>query len=126
MQTHRRALAPLGALGAPEGRYILRTAVVQVTRGIRRGLLCGCLFGLFALHAIFLAACSSHPTGSGPAADAGPLPECEAYQRALARCSGRPNDIVTPLVAHASTDAERASVRALCAENLERLNKTCR
>jgi hypothetical protein len=80
----------------------------------------------FGLLTAFLAGCGAGATAAPDSFDAGALPECEAYQQELARCTGRPSDVLRSARAAIKDDADRASVRALCAQNLQHLRSTCR
>jgi hypothetical protein len=55
-----------------------------------------------------------------------PVPMCEEYERAVARCSGRNTPIAHQTAAMASNEAERIRLFQLCVINLERLNAACR
>ena len=72
------------------------------------------------------AGCGTHHDNAPDTPDAEALPECVAYQAALARCSGRDVDIVPRMRAHMNSDADRAYIKKLCAENLDRISRSCR
>ncbi len=71
-----------------------------------------------------LVACSAHSTTSstGPK----PVPECQAYEREMARCTGTEANIATQPAALAQDDADRDRLAAICSSNLERLRQSCR
>jgi hypothetical protein len=80
-----------------------------------------------ALVALMGVACSSHSSNAADVeADAGAIPECLEYQRALERCSGRPSSVSNDAVTRLQSGADRSRLRDLCAQNLQRINATCR
>lgn len=54
-----------------------------------------------------------------------PVPECEEYERALARCTGRQIPIATQPAALPTSEEQRAHLKTLCQDNLQRLVQSC-
>jgi hypothetical protein len=71
--------------------------------------------------AILLSACS----GKGRDAPE-PVPECQAYEAAFARCTGTRSPIASQPAAMASSEAERAQLKELCVLNMAQLKQACR
>jgi len=70
-----------------------------------------------------LVACGS---SKGGADNTGPIEECQAYETAMAKCSGAHTPFATQPAAMPSTHAARDEMRSLCAINLRRVQATCR
>lgn len=84
----------------------------------------GVLLAAFTL-AVAMIACGGHGSSSshgGPE----PIPECDAYAHKLASCTGRPSNVGEQMAAKATTVADRARLRDVCVQNLQRLNQACR
>lgn len=55
-----------------------------------------------------------------------PVPECQAYEKALAACTKRNVPVASQPAALASTEEQRQRLKKLCAANLQLLNESCR
>ena len=77
---------------------------------------------------VLMTACSSHSSSrpGGLPDEPKPIAECQAYEQALARCSGVDASVAGPALSTVKTEAQRAQLRDLCALNLQRINSTCR
>ena len=71
--------------------------------------------------AILLCACGGKGR-DGPQ----PVPECQAYEAAFARCTGTHPTIAEQPAALASSESERAQLRELCMLNMAQLKQACR
>jgi hypothetical protein len=75
----------------------------------------------FVLWAALAAACRAGATDQPE-----PVAECQAYERAFARCTGIDAPIATQPEALAATDEAREHLKKVCSANLERLMQNCR
>ena len=55
-----------------------------------------------------------------------PVPECQAYERELASCTGTTLPVATQPAVMASSEADRTRLKAMCSDNLARLKRACR
>ena len=70
-----------------------------------------------------LAGCGSAASKDDPPK---PIPECQQYEAAFARCSGQRFAIAEQPAALVKDEHKRAQIRDLCAANLTRIQKACR
>ena len=54
-----------------------------------------------------------------------PVAECQAYEQAMERCTGRHEPISTQREALPTSDQQRELLRKVCSENLARLARGC-
>jgi hypothetical protein len=117
----------------------MSTSVVRAMEGavvLSLTVVVGCGRGFFAVMgeragwlrrlSVILVSLTSFACG-GPGRDPPkPVPACQEYERAAAKCSGRNVPIASQPAALASTEADRNRLTALCELNLQRLNAACR
>jgi hypothetical protein len=76
---------------------------------------------------VVFAGCGGHKDASQSETGAlEPIAECKAYEDELRTCFHRETSFASQPDLLAKTDADRARVRALCADNIGRLKKACR
>ncbi len=83
----------------------------------RQGRLVASVLGL-----LVAAACQRGFAGE----EAKPIPECQAYEREVARCTGRHEKISTQPAALATAGPARQRMQQLCLVNIQRLKEACR
>src|SRR5258708_3211766 len=54
-----------------------------------------------------------------------PIAECQEYEKVLARCTGRSEAVATHPSVLASSEEQRARLKALCGTNIQRLKAAC-
>jgi hypothetical protein len=70
-------------------------------------------------------ACREGPASGRPEDKPQPIPECQAYERAVSECAQRDISLASQ-TALAKTKAKRAELTRLCATNLHRIREACR
>jgi hypothetical protein len=80
----------------------------------------------YALRVAVCAALCTAACRARSSEEATPVPACQEYERAFARCTGIDAAISTQPEALARNDEEREQLTKLCSSNLERLRQNCR
>jgi hypothetical protein len=83
--------------------------------------------GMFAVCALALG-CSgrSEPSSSKATDPSQPIEACERYAAAVKTCLHRDVGFMSQAALRPKTEAERERISALCSDNLERIQQTCR
>jgi hypothetical protein len=74
---------------------------------------------------LFIPACS-RPQDATTEARPEPIAECQQYEQAVSRCTGRTLALPYAAAPTGKSEQEVEQLRQLCATNLQRLNEACR
>lgn len=132
LQVRASGVAPVPAAGAPR-----RSATNRHDPGSRRPVVAAVKRAELARHLrraasplvafLFLSLSFGCRAASSLSTDeAKPVPECQEYERAYARCTGLDASIANQPAALAKTNEDRERLAKLCQLNLERLHRACR